>query len=304
MKRLSLLRKIAAITAPAVAIAPIALTATSCAPKSMVIDCYDLQSIWDYQEHEGEPLQVRHVDVSFKTLLYGSRTLHNGNYIVFVGSNMYNNVCNFFTRDEQIRDKNEWYSPENFIRSSLYNGIIEITDDERTELETTDIGIYNFIEFFDGKFYDKTNHQIYISNSKDAITDNIDPYEEWNSTYIEQTYAYNNQHGDPSGEKYKWDKESVKEGEKIRNDIGAQCLRAFNTLGAQLYPKKEESSNEGERTKTFGDDKGQIAFFKNGKLKAIEAIPASDARGVQFRKWIIDYFKKEEPESSQQIEWK
>ena len=149
--------------------------------------------------------------ISFKTLLYGSRALHNGNYIVFVGSNMYNNVCNFFTRDEQIRDKNLWYSPEYFIQSCLYNGIIEITEDERAELDTTDIGIYNFIEFFNGKFYDKANHEIYISNSKDAWTENIDPYEEWSSTYIEQTYAYNNEHGDPSGEKYKWNKESVKE---------------------------------------------------------------------------------------------
>ena len=102
MKRFSLLKKIGIASSSALAICPIVLTATSCAPTSFLTESYNFNALCD---SEGEVLETKLSNLSFEKLLYGSKHLSNGNYVLFVGSNMFDETCKFFTNDERGRDR-------------------------------------------------------------------------------------------------------------------------------------------------------------------------------------------------------
>lgn len=293
MKRTSLFRRIALISTSAVAIAPVVFSATACTPTKMLADYYSFKSVADYTSGDFKPGQS---SVSFKSMLYGNKKFHNGNYILISGSAYFKDVPLFFAGEGRIRKRELWFSETYFSRSALYAGCFaasinpELTDEER------DIGFYDAIDFYDGTVHDSTGTLLYVCDKNGNVRDgNIRPFEKWTDAAIRETKKYNNSDERPGG-KYEWDPDDkVTTDDYIRNDAEAQAFRAFSQLGAKLFPTSEE---EGGRKVTFyTDDKsiGQLAFYKKGVLKGIEDIPSSSDK---FADLIAQYYKTEEdPES-------
>lgn len=290
MKRTSLFKKIAVISASAAAVCPIVLSATACTPTKLMVDSYDFDSIADFEGTKFATFATNYSSVSFKTMLYGNRKFHNGNYMVISGASAYSNISLFFAKQDRIRDRNLWFDSTYFTASILYNGVQKASL-EPEKLCTHDIGFYNAIDFFDGNVYDNKGHKIYVCDKNGNVRGaSIRPFEKWgDEAAITQTWHYN-KFDNPDGE-YDWDDESVTANDYIRNDTAAVAFREFSKLGALLYPKKEEG--EGRKNTLYTDDtqKGQILFFKEGTLQEIEDLPAtSDA----FKDLILKYYKVEE----------
>lgn len=295
MKRTSLFRKIAVISASAAAVCPIVLSATACTPTKLMVDSYDFDSIADFT---GDKFSTNYSSVSFKQMLYGNRKFHNGNYMVISGASAYSNISLFFANQDRIRDRNLWYKKDYFMASALYNGVVDASK-ESDKMCTHDIGFYNAIDFFDGVVYDGNGHKIYVCDDNGNIRDaSIRPFEKWTPNAIAETQKYNSSEENPDGP-YDWnDDDSITTDDYIRNDTAAVAFRAFSNLGALLYPKKEEG--EGRKNTLYTDDsvqKGQILFFKNGTLQEIEDIPVGTkdkSAGDVFKELILQYYKAEE----------
>lgn len=287
MKRTSLFRKIAVISASAAAVCPIVLSATACTPTKLMVDSYDFDSIADFT---GDKFSTNYSSVSFKQMLYGNRKFHNGNYMVISGASAYDSISDFFSKD-RIRDRNLWYKKDYFMASALYNGVVNASK-ESDKMCTHDIGFYNAIDFFDGIVYDGNGHKIYVCDDNGNVRDSsIRPFEKWTPNAIAETQKYNSSEENPDGP-YDWnDDDSITTDDYIRNDTAAVAFRAFSNLGALLYPKKEEG--EGRKNTLYTDDtqKGQILFFKEGTLQEIEDLPATDKA---FTDLILKYYKVEE----------
>lgn len=285
MKRFSLLKKIGIASSSALAICPIVLTATSCAPTSFLTESYNFNALCD---SEGEVLETKLSNLSFEKLLYGSKHLSNGNYVLFVGSNTFNETCKFFTNDDHGRDRNLWFKGEYLSSSFLYRGAIEAKNDSETTAGLLDFNIYNAIEFFDNVLHDKKGNIYYYSEDGKQKKENIGPFDVWSDNAISSTEAYNR-----NVEKYEWDKESVEAGDYIRTDIYARQYRQLCKLGKILYP----ASEEGERKVTFNTDDNNttslIVIFRKGKLQTIEGLP-TDA--TLFAKLLTDHLTKDDPE--------
>ncbi len=301
MKRTSLFRRIALISTSSVAIAPVVFSSTACTPTKMVADYYSFKSVADYTSGDFKPGQS---SVSFKSMLYGNKKFHNGNYILISGSAYFNNVSLFFSGEEHIRQRKQWFSEQYFLNSILYNGCQIVSNSPELTEEQKDIGFYNAIDFYDGKVYDNTGTLLYVCDNNGNVRDgNIRPFEKWTDAAIRETKKYNNSDKRPGG-KYDWDPDGkVTTDDYIRNDTAAQAFRAFNQLGAKLFPTSEE---EGGRKVTFyTDDKsiGQLAFYKEGTLKAIEDIPSSaewpKTISDKFADLIVQNYKTEEDPESQ-----
>lgn len=294
MKRLSLLTKLAMVGVSAAAVTPIALVATSCTPTRILVDCFNYDAVADLEDTDA-PLNPPQAKMSFDKLLFGTRSIHNGNYVLFCGSNTYSSVCHFFTSSEE-GERERWFG-EDFFNSYLFHGVKEAQG--QGEMIEEGIGFYNVIDYFNFKFYDKKNHQIILYDKNERkIRDKIGPYDTWTKSLISGTYTFNNSSDNPLG-KYEWDDESVKEGDYIREDASAKAFRAFSQRGADLFPKKE---GEGEgRDVTFdtdGTNKGQIAVFKDGKLQTIESLPTD---GSAFSDLLLKYFKSDDPEPEPEL---
>lgn len=287
MKRFTLLKKIGIASTSALAICPIVLTATSCAPTSFLTEVYNFNALCD---SEGETLDTKLVNLSFEKLLYGSKHLSNGNYVMFVGSNMFNETCKFFTMDEHGRDRSLWFTDPYLSDSVLYNGAIAAKTDPEQTAGLLDFNIYNAIEFFDNVLHDKKGHIYYYSEDGKQKKENIGPFDTWkDQASINSTVAYNR---DVEG--YDWDEDSVEIGDYIRTDTYARQYRQLCKLGKILYPASEE---EGKERKTFNTDDDNttslVVIFRKGKLQTIEDLPADPD---SFAKLLTDYLTKDEPE--------
>lgn len=304
MKRLSLLKKLSVLGATAAAVTPIAIMATSCAPTSIRIDAYDFDKLI---ASDGTTLTPSNKVANFRSLLYGSNSYYKGNYILFVGSNMFDGTCKFFSNNNGIRERELWFD-DYLADSCLYNGAKKASIDDSAPEGIKNFGIYNAIDFFDGKVYDKKGHQIivygYAGAVKPSIQDRIGPFDKWTDDFIKQTELFNKSQDCPIGQ-YEWDDESVTTDDYIRNDSYAKAYRSFCERGLILYPKEEpEPDPEGsnERTITFDTEPNNktslMLIFTDGVLKTIENIPANmDA----FKDSILANFKKGEEDDPEEL---
>lgn len=295
MKRFSLLKKIGIVGATASAICPIVLTATSCSPTSILTEAYSFEKLCDF---DGEELETKLSNISFTKLLYGSFGLSDGNYVLFVGSNMFDNTCKFFTNDAHERDRKHWFRGENLVSSSLYAGAKQAQSDSEATAGLLDFNLYNAIEFFNGELKDTKGHEYFYSEDGKQKSENIGPFDTWTTAHISATKAYN---WFESPEKYEWDEESVEEGDYIRTDALAKQYRALCELGKILYPTSEE---EGGRKTTFNTDNDNstslIVIFRKGKIQTIEDLPSSPEA---FAELLTKYLTKDDPEPDPE-EWR
>lgn len=281
MKRLSLIKKIGLGLGSAAAIAPIAVMLSSCAVTSITVDTI---KITDFVSEDGKAYfsKAKHLNLAFKDLLYGSKGVYSGNYILLVGTNMISSTCNFFSGQDTTGTRDDWYNV-NIEESIFFKGVANVAADVRKEL-VENVGFYNIIDFFDFKIYDNTKHELAISTDGKLKTEQINPYMKWTEQTINTTYDYNH-----SILHYEWDKESVEDGDYIRNDASAVAYRAFNDYGAALYP--EDKDKKREVTFDTTGNSSRMAVFKEGKLITITDIPNSPEN---WEKVIRDNFKIEE----------
>lgn len=306
MKRFSLLKKLSILGSTVAAVTPIVVMATSCTPASMTIDAFDFDQLI---KTDGLKLTPTNTVKNFRSLLYGSNAYYEGNYILFVGSNTFNNTCTFFGSNSGIRTKELWYN-DNLADSYLYIGASRANLDDRVQPEgIKNFGVFNAIDFFNGKVYDEKGHQITVfghngSDPKATVQDCIGPFDKWSDDFIKWTKILNKSEDCPTGE-YDWDDESVTKDDYIRNDEYAKQYRALCERGLLLYPKEEpqpdpEGSNE--RTITFDTDAGNktslMLVFCDGVLKSLENIPSTPD---SFKETIVANFKKGEEDDPEEL---
>lgn len=290
MKHLSLLKKLGVFLGAATLVAPVSLTITSCSATDFKVDVIDNASFVNLNLQN-----MKQQNISFNSLLYGDKGHYNGNYVLFVGSNCTNATNLFFAADEGIRSRDQWYESNRLLTTTFYKAFVQANSDHQLK----EFGIFNFIDFFDFKFYDKKGHEIYISeNATVGQRMVITPFTTWTEGMIQQTKTYNqNADGKHPFPKYDWDETSVKKGDYVREDANAKAYRDFCARGLLLYPKKDKSF-----PKETGDDNKDICrvlIFKDGKIQSIDNLPDNTDAGVKaFKDKIVNNFsideKKEE----------
>jgi len=288
MKSLSLLKKIALGSGVVAAVTPIALMSTSCAIEDIGADYIEFNSVL----HEKDYSKANVGTQSFKRLLFGSKKVFDGNYILFTGSNMSPATCKFYSGSSYLRSRDNWFKTStesdagHFWEGDFFLGI------EKTEgTAIKNFGIFNVIDFWDGKVYDNKGHEITVCAQPDVPTQVFSPFAKWTDAMITQTKLYNKAH------KYEWDEKSVTTKDYIRNDASAVAYRAFINTALSVYPvndKRKKSfdvsdNNTAAKMLVFVD--GVLQVTDKEKNQDIWDIPSSS---TAWQEMIIKYFKDEE----------
>ena len=254
------------------------MSLSSCSSDYIYVNFNDYNSIHSNKNYDNAIFQ----NIEYWKILYGSKQFFNGNYIVIFGSSTFNDTNKFFTGQESsFESLDKWYKNKKdggcFDNSIFYSGIINISNEKNIK----NFGIFNVVDYFDGKFFDNKNHEINIfldsnSNMKD---DKISPWKKWTKEAIDNTYYYNKKDYDDKKINFLWDKDSVNTTDYIRNDQSAKAFRSMATFGAKLYPKNENDKNSTGRSMTFntadGNIDSRILVFVNGKLTNLSYLPSN-----------------------------
>lgn len=249
------------------------MSLTSCSSDNIYVSYTDYNSILENKNYYGHAVFQ---NIEYWKILYGSKNFYNGNYIVIFGSSTFSDTNKFFTGQESsFTSLDKWYKKESdggyFDKSIFYSGLVSNTKNIKN------FGIFNVIDYFDGKIFDNKNHEInvFLKNNKSGIKDDkISPWTKWDKNTINNTASYNKKDYDDKSVDFLWDKDSVSESDYIRNDQSAKAFRAMATFGAKLYPKSEDDKNPTTgRSMTFNtadnNSDSCILVFVDGKLKTI-----------------------------------
>lgn len=252
---------------------------TSCSSDYIYVSSIDYNSIHTNKNYNNAVFR----NIEYWKILYGSKKFYNGNYIVIFGSSTFEDTNKFFTgQDNSFESLDKWYKNKEdngyFDNSIFYAGIVN------NGKIIKNFGIFNIIDYFNGKFYDNKNHEINVFLTGDTAIkdDKISPWTKWTKPAIDYTYYYNKKDFDDKKINFLWDKDSVSTSDYIRNDQSAKAFRAMATFGAKLYPKTQDENNKNKdtsRSMTFNTEDGntdsRVLIFVNGKLKDLTYLPTS-----------------------------
>ena len=118
-----------------------------------------MNAILDVQTPNKYSEKIVSKSISYDELLFGTKNMNDGNYVLLVGSNMFDSCCSFFGEyDFKERTIEDWY-----ISNSAFLSVIDETKKSDSTYEIINFGLFNIIYSFNGKFYDNKNHEILFS---------------------------------------------------------------------------------------------------------------------------------------------
>ena len=298
MKKISLWKKLSLGLGTCAVAVPLALTATSCTTNHIEVKYISFDDFAETTQSSDIKLtdKFNTGKFGFDKMLLGSKKFFDGNYFLFVGSNVFDTTNKFFGGEKDRRTTEQWFT--DYLSDSFWN--IDVTARSHNEdLIDTNFGFVYYVDDFDFKFYDKEGHEIYLAKSStEQYHVLVSPFDKWDDTLITQTKEFNRELG------YEWDDESVEVGDYIREDESAKSYREFCKKGLAYFP-----TTEGGRTKTFdvgdGNKTSLMLVYKEGKLKDILDLPQDSYNGSQKPEdndpktlygAINKYFPLEEPE--------
>lgn len=278
MKKLSWIKRISlGGSASVAAIAPIALTTSCVNTKSIATAIFS----WNDVATNGSLANIKDIYSSYDDILLGSKKFWKGNYILFVGSTMFDATCTFFSGDAKNKTLDLWRTTS-FESSCLNNDVLQAkanlednTDGTKTII---DFGFLSFIDNWDGKVYDNSGHEIHVTTKAEPGQSalwhswNIGPFDTWTNETITQTRLFMK-----NGYGYDWnsdeDNPEVVGGDYIRQDAQAKSYRDFVNRGKTFFPTTES------RTTTFdnaNDNKTSLmVIYKDGRMQEIVSMPTS-----------------------------
>lgn len=296
MKKISLCKKITLGLGACTVATPLVLTATSCSTNHINVKYISFDDF--AEDAKAGSINFDEGHFSYDKLLLGSRKFFNGNYFLFVGSNVFDSTCIFFSgaKDPTIRNTEQWFTQ--YLSSSYWN--IDVTArSENQDIIDTNFGFATFVDDFDFKFYDKKGHEIFLAKKEEEYHVLVSPFDKWDEVTIEQTKKFNRDQ-----KQYEWDDKSVEVGDYIREDESAKSYREFCKRGLSFFP-----TVEGGRTKSFdvsdGNTTSLMLVYKGGKLKDVLDLPQKSYDGLlqpddndpaTLYGAINKYFPLEEPE--------
>ncbi len=279
MNKLTLLKKLGLGAATALSTAvPLSLT-TSCGNNANGIQTTFVSAV---NLHDSSLEKVEYQSIDKDEILLGSRRFFNGNYFLFVGSNIFPSTGTFFTGDVSGNppvDVETWKN-DFFESSFLYTDAKRAVGSNKVK---TDFGFVAYIDDFDLKFYDNNNHEICICKdaSKDwDIIQKVGPFDKWKPEYITQTKQFMDKLKQDGGRlpdgtlvDYEWDDESVTVDDYIRQDQKAKDYRAFCERGLSFFPTTDDRKITFD---TSNDSKKSLMLiYKDGRLQEIVDLPAA-----------------------------
>lgn len=272
MKKTSFIKKLSLGLATAGAVAPLVVLATSCSDTKAVTTTYisfntfkDLHT--DHKDLNLSKMEKGHF--SNDSILLGDKRFYKGNYILFVASNGYtidgkpSTATQFFGGAANVSQVvEEWFG--DLFNDSYWRNDVEqaFVLGDRIDRE---FGFVTFIDNFDFKVKDKTDHEIAVIDNGGIIT-SIGPFDKWGDKLV-PTRRYNKEKFG-----YEFDKdEELTADDYIRIDDQAKTYRAFCERGKAMFPTTEK------RTKTFNTDanntEAYMLIYKDGRLQEITSIP-------------------------------
>lgn len=240
-------------------------TLTSCAPnlsKKIDVEIIKYQDIIENIEKKTSVVMSKN-SFSEKDLLYGNVGLNNGNYILIIGSNTANEMCEFMSGDSTCKLKEQWCK-NNYSSSKFYQAFSQIESDVQEKLP-----LIFFIDYFftndninNPSILTKNNKKIDWKKMK--ISDlNIGPFSTWSKNDLETTRNLNPE----------WDKEKkIVEGDYIRYDESAVNYRNFVNYAMTIY----------EGSKSFKlDNNCYIAYFVDGHFRESYCLPIETDKFIE-----------------------
>lgn len=294
MKKISLLKKLGLGLGTSATIVPLVFSLSSCANNAIDVQYISFD---DYVANASggvkEKIDVGHFD--YDTLLLGSKKFFDGNYFLFVGSNMFSSTNKFFSGDEKCRNTELWFT--DLLSDSFWNIDVKNRGSDQ-DIINTNFGFVTFIDDFNSEFLDEDGHKILLATKEQQPLEIVGAFDKWTDEMITQTKIYTR---DQLG--YDWDDESVSTSDYIRQDASAKAYREFCKRGLAFFP-----TVEGGRTKSFdvadGNQTSLMLVYKDGKLKDVLDLPTKP-HGTEARTdndpatlygAIYKYFPLEEPE--------
>lgn len=305
MKKLSFFKKLGLGLTTSAAILPIALVATSCSQNGILSRYVTFKNMKDNIEGYVYS-KMEQGYYSTDELLLGSGRFCDGNYIMFVGSNMFDDTLTFFFQGgTTIRDVNKWFIEENSKSSILFSDV-QSYPQENIERFEKDFGFTAYIDnFANPVFHDKQGREIYpTKDHKDprkSLT-TVGPFDKWNDEGIisETKKLTKDIWYDQGHEDWEWDDDAITTSDYIRQDDFAKAYRAFCERGAIMFPTTDQ------RTQTFDtadeNKTSLMVIYKDGKLVEIVKIPTAKNTSADpvndkesttvlgaINKWFVDY---------------
>lgn len=225
---------------------------TSCAPnlsKKIDVEIIKYSDIINCIDNKTN-IEMNKDSFSEKDLLYGNINLNNGNYILIIGSNTSNEMCEFMSGETTCKLKEQW-SKNNYSSSKFYQAFDLIGNDIQKDLP-----LVFFIDYF---FTSENinNPSIVTKNGKISKISNLNvsPFSIWTKNDLKMVHNLN-----PN-----WDKEKkIIEGDYIRYDQSAINYRNFVHCAKTIY----------EGSKAFHDKNNcYIAYFVNGHFRETNSLP-------------------------------
>ena len=278
------------------ALAPSVLSATSCSEnyeniniKKMSLD-YVLDSTLDNKFTNSNRFSG-----SYSKILNGSKSINNGDYVIFVGSSAFSSTLNFFSSGYP-----QLWLDNQFETSTFYEGC-RLAYNENPSIQTS-------LEFFlmidEGSSSEEVEKYGWVSKDGKTLHDNIAPFEVWTTSLIDSTTNYikfmksNSIDGSYWIGVYEtWEKwiedEKIVEGDFVRDDRQALTFRSFVNYGAHLYKYSDiVFDNSNDNTANY------MCYFKGGKLSGIVNI--SDTYSPkEFSSFIVSNYNTDDTETEE-----
>lgn len=283
MKKISLLKKLGFGLTVSSAILPMTFITTSCSQNGIVSRYITFNNIYEKRDQDNPLVGLSKKHFSNDEILLGSRSFNNGNYILFVGSNMFDDARTFLAGSEaDTRTIDKWFTDCSRY-SVLFN---DVNNFPHENLEPGKLkhkfGFAFFLDSFNGHLFDKKGREYFLlekaGHRESDIKTKIGPFDTWTKEMIDATKDYNELLWSEQGKDWKWNEKAVKEGGYIRQDSQAKAYRAFCRRGAAMFPvQKDPESNEGERDKTFATNANNttclMVIYRSGRLVEIADMP-------------------------------
>lgn len=272
MKKTSFIKNLSLGVASIAAITPVAVLATSCANSKGVTTTY--VSFESLKEKDSlQDMKYDHFDND--KILLGNKKFFKGNYFLFIGSNVWEeetSTLQFFGGKGNIdkRDVAQWFSTgdNSLFPESIWAHDVASANASLTKLDPDHkFGFVTFVDNFDRKFYDDSNHEFKVYTSDEDTKECVGPFDKWTQDMLVKTRSGNKEHLG-----YEFDKdEELTTDDYIRNDDQAKAYRSFINRAAAMFPVVS-----GKREKTFEQAKGIMAIYKDGRLQEICDLPSDE----------------------------
>lgn len=294
MRKNSLKIAFASLLGCGLTICPTILLTTSCVSNSNIMSLITFKNIYDYRERQEGNLSFETKYFKHDDILYGNKTICDGNYILFVSSTNDKTAWQEWNIDTNI-DK----TMNSFVDSPIYKyAFKDFVDIEHIELKknVNNVSLLFYIDIHNlPKVVDHKGKQvsIYIEENGDEIehTD-VSPFEKWDNKTFNATLRKNPDWISSNDKNEKEFSTSSYKNQYIRHDQNAKNYRDFIARAQLLYPTNET------RKETF-TEKTACAFFANGKLQNIDTITSDYWTNNFIKSFKISYCDFENQEKKQ-----